>query len=55
MPVEIRELSISTKIKSTDSTAPTLSVRELALIKKQVIEECLKVLTSTTRKSGLNR
>lgn len=45
MPVEIRELIISTRIVSRDDGAGEgLSPERLALLKKHIVQECLRAL-----------
>jgi len=56
MPVEIRELIIKTNVISNSHHAPAqLRQEELQALKKQIMEECLKVLHDRSKKSNLER
>lgn len=59
MPIEIRELSISTRIVNTPPPALALSESQLQQLKQQVMQqvmqECLKVLKARTHKSSFDR
>lgn len=55
MPIEIRELSISTRIVNTPPPALALSESQVQQLKQQVMQECLKVLKARTHKSSFDR
>ena len=55
MPIEIRELSISTRIVNGPAPAPALTESQVQQLKKQVMQECLKLLQARTHKSGFDR
>lgn len=56
MPVEIRELLIQTTIVSrTEARRDALSPEQLALLKSQVVQECLRLLREKSAKSAFDR
>jgi hypothetical protein len=56
MPVEIRELVIQTTIASRhDGGKEALSPEKLALLKSQVVQECLRALRDKSVKSVFDR
>jgi hypothetical protein len=55
MPIEIRELSISTRVTNPPTQQPGLSPKEWHHLKKQLMQECLKMLKTSANKSGFDR
>ncbi len=57
MPIEIREISIHTKITSTSAPPSALSEQALHQLKKQWMQECLKMLktANANNKSSFDR
>jgi hypothetical protein len=56
MPIEIREISIHTKIISAPVPQTVLNEKALNQLKKQLIQECFKMMkTSTINKSYFDR
>lgn len=56
MAVEIRELVIKTNIVSSNDLArEKLQTDTIALLKKQIVQECLKVLQEKTIKHNFDR
>ncbi len=57
MPVEIRELVIKTNIISTakEQDATQLSTQSLAVLKQQIMNECMKMLKDKNHKNNFNR
>ncbi|MBC8054181.1 MAG: hypothetical protein H7Y13_14050 [Sphingobacteriaceae bacterium] len=56
MPIEIREIIIKTEISNGErSQTGSLKEKELTLLKKQVMEECKRILVANTKKSGYKR
>lgn len=56
MPVEIREVIIKTEISSIDrNRSGAAKERELTIFKRQVLEECKRMLAISTKKSGYKR
>jgi len=56
MPVEIRELQIHTNIASRSATEKEmLSQEKIAQLKKQIVQECLRVLKDKTARTGFER
>lgn len=50
MPIEIRELIIKTEIASVNSQQQGLQEQDLGLLKKQLLEECKRMVMENTRK-----
>lgn len=44
MPVEIRELVIKTNIVAGEQQSDSVSKQHIAMLKQQVVQECLKAL-----------
>ncbi|MCH9659510.1 MAG: hypothetical protein K0U54_01220 [Bacteroidetes bacterium] len=56
MPIEIRELVIKTEIRSSQPSDMTEIPRdELRKIKKQLLQECKKLIIEHTRRSAYKR
>jgi predicted ThiF/HesA family dinucleotide-utilizing enzyme len=56
MPVEIRELVIQTTIVSRPAGSPEpLSPVQLSALKKQIVQECLRLLQERPGKMGFER
>jgi hypothetical protein len=56
MPVEIREVIIKTEISSIDkSRSGAAKEKELTVFKRQVLEECKRMLAVSTKKTGYKR
>lgn len=56
MPVEIRELTIKTRIVDKKvSEVNALSGNDLALLKQKIVQECLKTIRDKTQKNGFDR
>ncbi len=56
MPIEIRELIIKTEIASRDRSADTvIKETEMHILKKQLLEECKRMITEKTRKNLYKR
>jgi len=57
MPVEIRELVIKTNIVSAAKEQETtqLTTQSLALLKQQIMSECMKMLRDKNHKNNFNR
>ena len=56
MPVEIRELIIKTAISAAGSSASAkVMEKDLNTLKKQLLEECKKIILENTRKDSYNR
>lgn len=56
MPVEIREVIIRTDISSADrKRSGATKEKELSFLKKQLLDECRRMIQLSTKKSGLKR
>lgn len=56
MPVEIRELVIRTTIVSPQGAkSDMLKPQDLAALKQQIVQECLRVLKEKDSKNSFNR
>lgn len=56
MPIEIRELIIKTEIVSKDSFKDNNAKEvEILLLKKQLLEECRRMIAERTKKSSYKR
>lgn len=56
MPIEIREIIIKTEISTGEKNQTRgLKEKELNFLKKQVMEECKRILAANTKKSGYKR
>ncbi|GAB3408093.1 DUF5908 family protein [Massilia agilis] len=55
MPVEIRELVIQTNIVSPARTQEAPGSDQLALLKQQIVQECLKAIKDKAPRNGLDR
>jgi hypothetical protein len=56
MPVEIREVIIKTEISSIDKNrSGAARERELTIFKRQVLEECKRLLAVSTKKTSNKR
>jgi hypothetical protein len=56
MPVEIREIIIRTDISGADRTrSGAAKERELNLLRRQLIDECKRIITKSTKKAGQKR
>lgn len=56
MPVEIREITIRTDISANGKSQPSAARdKELQLLKKQLLEECRRMLTVNTKRTGYKR
>jgi len=56
MPVEIRELIIKTSISINDkANAATIKEKDLDVLKKQLLEECKRMITAGTQKNSYKR
>lgn len=52
MPIEIRELIIKTEISSTaKNNAFDMGVKELEILKTQLLEECKRIIATKTKKN----
>ncbi len=56
MPVEIRELIIKTEVRSTPGTTSSEnSMEDLNVWRKQLLEECRRMVLEVTKKNKYNR
>jgi hypothetical protein len=56
MPIEIRELIIKTQILTTDRNAPAgIKEKDLNLLKKQVLEECKRIISGSAERNSYKR
>ena len=56
MPVEIRELIIKTAISSADNNARgRVAEKDLNILKKQLLEECRRIISENTKRDSYNR
>ncbi|NHN24931.1 hypothetical protein FIA58_004500 [Flavobacterium jejuense] len=56
MPIEIRELIIKTEISSRDSFIDnSVKETEIHLLKKQLLEECRRMIAEKTKKNSYKR
>lgn len=56
MPIEIRELIIKTEIVSKDSFKDSnANETEIQLLKKQLLEECKRMIAERTKKNSYKR
>lgn len=56
MPIEIRELIIKTEISSTSGRhSGGVKEKELNLLKKQLLEECKRIISENTKRSDYKR
>jgi Family of unknown function (DUF5908) len=56
MPIEIRELIIRTEISSRDKTDDTpIKEAEMYLLKKQLLEECKRLIAEKTKRTLYKR
>ena len=55
MPVEIRELIIKTSISAGNNASAKVMEKDLNTLKKQLLEECKKIILENTRKDSYNR
>lgn len=55
MPVEIRELVIKTEIVSGNTKQHTFNDKEVQALRKQLLEECRRLITETTREKRYKR
>jgi hypothetical protein len=56
MPIEIRELVIKTEISTGNgSSAKGVKEKELALFKKQMLEECKRLIADQAKKNTFKR
>ena len=56
MPVEIRELVIRTTVVNPQGTkSEALQPQELAVLKQQIVQECLRVLREKNSRNSFNR
>ena len=50
MPIEIRELIIKTEIASANSHSTAVQEQDLSLLKKQLLEECKRIIVENTKR-----
>jgi len=56
MPIEIRELIIKTEISSaTANSSGGVKEKDFQLLKKQLLEECRRIISENTKKSDDKR
>jgi len=57
MPVEIRELIIKTSISINEriTTVSAIKEKELDTLKKQLLDECKRMIAGSTQKSSYKR
>ncbi|MGH2664795.1 DUF5908 family protein [Flavobacterium sp.] len=56
MPIEIRELIIKTEIVSTNTKNSSLAKeKELSLLKKQLLEECKRLIAEKNQTNSYKR
>ena len=56
MPVEIRELVVKTRISANDRTDQGgVKEKELAVLKKQLLEECKRIIGELSRRDDHKR
>jgi len=56
MPIEIRELIIKTEISSASrNNTGGLKEKDLSAMKKQLLEECKRIISQNTPKTGYKR
>lgn len=55
MPVEIREIVIKTVIQSGNSDKTNLSSEALAGIRKDIMEECKRMINENSKKPRIKR
>jgi hypothetical protein len=55
MPVEIRELVIQTRIVSPARAQDVPAGDQLAQLKQQIVQECLKAIKDKPPRNGLDR
>ncbi|MEM0577648.1 MULTISPECIES: DUF5908 family protein [Flavobacterium] len=56
MPIEIRELIIKTEISSRDNFKDSNAKEaEIQLLKKQLLEECKRMIAERTKKNSYKR
>jgi hypothetical protein len=56
MPVEIRELIIRTEISSASGNQPgSMKEQDFNLLKKQLLEECRRIISGNAKKSDYKR
>lgn len=56
MPIEIRELIIKTEISSRDKQAATsIKEEDIYFLKKQLLEECKRLISEKTKKNSYKR
>ncbi|VXB08373.1 conserved hypothetical protein [Flavobacterium sp. 9AF] len=56
MPIEIRELIIKTEITSSNKIREDIpKENEINLLKKQLLDECRRMITEKTKKSNYKR
>lgn len=56
MPVEIREIIIKTEIASSGRTnSATVKDKDMQVLKKQVLEECKKIIAENNREKSHKR
>ena len=56
MPVEIREITIRTDISANGKNPPSAArEKELQLLKKQLLEECRRMVSLNAKRAGYKR
>lgn len=56
MPIEIREIVIKTEISSTaQNNAGTIREKDLNMLKRQLLEECKRIISETSKKQTYKR
>jgi hypothetical protein len=56
MPVEIREITIRTDISTGNrERSGTIHPKELEKLKQQIRDECMRIISANTKKSGYKR
>jgi hypothetical protein len=56
MPIEIRELIIKTQISTSDRNTPAaIKEKDLNLLKKQVLEECKRIISESAERNSYKR
>lgn len=56
MPIEIREIIIKTEISTADrQTGGSIKESELSALKKQLFEECKRIIQESSKKNSYKR
>ncbi|MFT3795829.1 DUF5908 family protein [Flavobacterium sp.] len=55
MPIEIREIVIKTEIASKEAGSAALRENEILLLRKQLLEECRRIIAEKTKRNTYKR